>query len=86
MPYAIRRCHCHLESPSRLLPLLRAADKLTFEDRVELMRGLMAEYAKAKVLVPRSKKNLEINSDGTTTRRQWQTSPRKADRRRAWAT
>jgi hypothetical protein len=53
------------------LPQLCAADKLTFEDRVELMRGLMAEYAKAKVLVPRSKKNLEINSDGTYDKKEW---------------
>jgi hypothetical protein len=46
-----------------LLPPLSFADKLTFEDRVELMRGLMAEYANAKVLVPHSKKALEF--DGT---------------------
>ena len=57
---------------SALAPL-RAADKLTFEDRVELMRGLMAEYAKAKVLVPRSHKNLEVNSDGTYDKKAWQT-------------
>ena len=55
------------------LPPLLAADKLTFQDRVELMRGLMAEYAKAKVLVPRSKKSLEINADGTYDKREWQT-------------
>jgi hypothetical protein len=55
------------------LPPLLAADKLTFEDRVELMRGLMAEYAKAKVLVPRSRKNLEVNTDGTYDKREWQT-------------
>lgn len=56
---------------SALHPLC-AADKLTFEDRVELVRGLMAEYAKAKVLVPRSKKNLEVNSDGTYDKKEWQ--------------
>jgi hypothetical protein len=58
---------------SAVAPLCAAADKLTFEDRVELMRGLMAEYAKAKVLVPRSKKNLEVNSDGTYDKNEWQT-------------
>jgi hypothetical protein len=31
----------------------------------------MAEYAKAKVLVPRSKKNLEFNSDGTYDKSAW---------------
>ncbi len=51
--------------------LLRAAEKLTFEDRVEITRGLMAEYAKAKVLVPRSKKNLELSSDGTYDKTAW---------------
>jgi hypothetical protein len=40
---------------------------------VELMRGLMAEYAKAKVLVPRSRRNLEVNSDGTYDKKEWQT-------------
>jgi len=54
------------------LPPLCAADKLTFEDRVELMRGLMAEYAKAKVLVPRSRKNLAVNTDGSYDKLEWQ--------------
>jgi hypothetical protein len=54
-----------------VLPPLCFADKLTFDDRVELMRGLMAEYAKAKVLVPRSKKVLEFNSDGTYDKKAW---------------
>jgi hypothetical protein len=54
-----------------LLPGLFAADKLTMEDRVELMRGLMAEYATAKVLLPRSKKTLEFDSTGTYDKTQW---------------
>ena len=37
-----------------VLPL-SAAGKLTPEERIELTRGLTAEYAKAKVLLPRSK-------------------------------
>jgi hypothetical protein len=53
------------------LPLLQAAEKLTVDDRIEITRGLMAEYAKAKVLVPRSKKNLEINSNGTYDKAAW---------------
>ncbi len=48
-----------------------AAEKLTFEDRVELTRGLMAEYGTLKVLLPRSKKALEFNSDGTYDKKQW---------------
>jgi hypothetical protein len=55
-----------------LLPGLAAgADKLTMEDKVELTRGLMAEYAKVKVLLPRSKKPLGFNSDGTYDKKEW---------------
>jgi hypothetical protein len=55
-----------------LLPAISiAAEKLTFEDRVELTRGLMAEYAKVKVLLPRSKKALEFDSNGTYDKKQW---------------
>ena len=53
-------------------PLSRAADKkspvdkLSMEDRIELTRGLMAEYANAKVLLPRSKKALEFDATTAT--------------------
>jgi hypothetical protein len=55
-----------------LLPSLSLANKLTEEDRIELTRGLMAEYARAKLLLPRSSKPLEFNSDGTFDKKQWQ--------------
>jgi len=55
-----------------LLPgLASAADKLTLEDKVELTRGLMAEYATVKVLLPRSKKPLEFESTGSYDKKQW---------------
>ena len=54
-----------------LLPGLASADKLTFEERVELTRGLMAEYATVKVLLPRSKKPLEFESSGTYDKKKW---------------
>ena len=54
-----------------LWPSLWGADKLGFEDRVELTRGLMAEYGTVKVLLPRSKKPLEFDSNGTYNRAQW---------------
>ena len=38
--------------------LLAADDKLNFAERVEITRGLMAEYATAKIILPRSKKAL----------------------------
>jgi len=49
-----------------------AAEKLTFEDRVELTRGLMAEYGTMKLLLPRSKKALEVNAnDGSFDKKEW---------------
>ncbi len=48
-----------------------AADKLTAEDRIELTRGLVAEYATVKVLLPRSKKPLEFESSGTYDKKKW---------------
>ncbi|HWQ53064.1 MAG TPA: hypothetical protein VN442_05225 [Bryobacteraceae bacterium] len=50
---------------------LGAADKLTFEDRVELTRGLTAEYATVKQFLPRSKKALPFEADGTYDRQKW---------------
>jgi hypothetical protein len=50
---------------------VHAADKLTEEDKIDLVRGLMAEYGKAKVLVPRSRKALEIETNGTYDKQQW---------------
>jgi hypothetical protein len=47
------------------------AEKLTFEDRVELTRGLMAEYGAVKVLLPHSKKALEIESNGAYDKKAW---------------
>ena len=55
-----------------LLPgLLPAGNKLTWEDRVELTRGLTAEYATVKVLLPRSHKALEFDSKGTYDKGAW---------------
>jgi hypothetical protein len=52
--------------------LLPAANKLTWEDRVELTRGLTAEYATVKVLLPRSRKALEFDAvNGTYDKGVW---------------
>jgi hypothetical protein len=56
---------------SLLPPLSWAASKLGFEDRVELTRGLMAEYGTAKVLLPRSKKPLEFDAKTGYDKTQW---------------
>jgi len=51
--------------------LLSAGNKLTWEDRVELTRGLSAEYATAKVILPRSHKALEFDVNGTYDKGAW---------------
>jgi hypothetical protein len=66
------RVFASLAVVSLLAPLAPAADKLSFEDRVELTRGLLAEYANVKVLLPRSKKALEFDATtGTYDRNAW---------------
>ncbi len=55
-----------------LTPLVHAADKLTEQDRIELVRGLLAEYATVKQLLPRSKKALPFESTGTFDKKVWQ--------------
>lgn len=50
---------------------LQSGDKLTYDERVELVRGLTAEYATAKAFLPRSKKPLEFESTGTYDKKQW---------------
>jgi|MudIll2142460700_1097286.scaffolds.fasta_scaffold84793_1 hypothetical protein len=52
-------------------PLAAADRKLTFDERVEIMRGLTAEYATVKTPLPRSKKALPVNADGTYEKTQW---------------
>ena len=51
--------------------------KLTFEDRVEIVRGIMAEFATAKVLLPRSKKALPFESSGSYDKSTWDDAARE---------
>jgi hypothetical protein len=60
-----------------LTPLLHATDKLTEQDRIELMRGLVAEYATVKQLLPRAKKALPFESTGTIDKKEWQDASRE---------
>ena len=58
------------------LPLLQAgvlhpSDKLTDDEKISLIRDLAAEYANAKTVLPRSKKPLEFNADGTWDKKAW---------------
>jgi hypothetical protein len=47
------------------------ADKLSFDERVEIERGLNAEYATMKVVLPHAKKPLVIHSDGKYDKGEW---------------
>jgi hypothetical protein len=49
-----------------------AGNKLTMEDRIELTRGLTAEYATLKQSLPRTKKSLAFESTGTWDKKQWE--------------
>ena len=51
--------------------LIADSKKLSFDQRVALMRGLVAEYAKVKAPLPRSKKPLEIDTKGNYDKARW---------------
>ena len=52
--------------------VLARADKLSFDERMEIERGLDAEFAKMKVILPRAKKPLIYNSNGTYDKAAWE--------------
>jgi hypothetical protein len=54
-----------------LTPAYAVDKKLTEDDRVELLRGLMAEYATVKTILPRSRKPLPFDSNGTWDKQAW---------------
>ena len=56
---------------SLLPPLSWAGNKLSMEDRIELTRGLTAEYGTVKVLLPRSRKPLEFDAKAGYDKQQW---------------
>jgi hypothetical protein len=49
-----------------------AQDKLSFDDRVEIVRGLTAEYATLKAYLPQSKKPLTFESTGKYDPKEWE--------------
>jgi hypothetical protein len=49
-------------------------DKLTVDQRIEISRGLTAEYATVKTFLPRSKKALPFESTGTYDKKAWEES------------
>ncbi len=71
-----RRAAAWCALPSAVFILLPAAyageKKITQDDRIEILRGLMAEYATVKTFLPRSKKPLPFESAGTWDKQAWQ--------------
>jgi hypothetical protein len=61
---------------ARLLFFLTAtallADKLTPDQRIEILRGMLSEYATAKTYLPKSKKPLPFKSTGEFDKNEWQ--------------
>jgi len=53
------------------VPVL-AEERLSFDDRIEIVRGLTAEYATLKAYLPRSKKPLAFESNGTYDAKRWE--------------
>jgi hypothetical protein len=60
-----------LSFPGLQAGVLHPSDRLTEDERIRLLRDLSSEYANAKVALPRSKKPLEFNADGTYNKMQW---------------
>ena len=86
----LRTWLANLASPegSNLAPATIHADskKLTEDQRIEILRGMMAEYAKIKTLLPISKHPLEFNTDGTWDQNKWKAAEKEMARPGAWAT
>jgi hypothetical protein len=66
-----------LFSIASLCAVQAAAEKLTEQERIELVRGLSSEYAKAKVELPRSKQALALDTQGAYDRNIWAEAARQ---------
>jgi hypothetical protein len=62
---------CLLASSGWLASFAFAGDKLSEDDKVELLRGLMSEYATVKSYLPRSPKPLPVDSSGAIDKAFW---------------
>lgn len=58
-------------------PLGARADKLTEDDRVEILRGLLSEYATVKATLPRSSKPLPFDPSGVLDKEAWDQASRQ---------
>lgn len=60
-----------------IAPCFGEDHKLTDDDKIEILRGLTAEYATVKTYLPRSKKPLEFDSHGNWDKDKWQKAGRE---------
>jgi hypothetical protein len=57
--------------------VIGSSDKLTDDEKIELLRGLMSEYVTMKVPLARSKKPLEFFVEGTFQRAYWENTAKQ---------
>ena len=69
--YLVAPAACVLLLSSVLTQAARADQKLTEDDRVEILRGLLSEYATVKAFLPRSKKPLPFDASGQYDKQYW---------------
>lgn len=67
----LRPAACLLLSACFLAPAFAGDRKLTEDDRIEILRGMMAEFATVKATLPRSKDPLPFDSNGTWDKQTW---------------
>lgn len=58
-------------APFSIAPLSADQKKLSEDQRMEIIRGLDAEYATVKITLPRSRKPLDVQTDGTYNITEW---------------
>jgi hypothetical protein len=58
-------------------PAVADSKKLTEDQRIELLRGLSAEYATIKTLLPISKRTLDFHTDGTWDKAAWKAAEKE---------
>jgi hypothetical protein len=68
--------HCLVPPSACLLlsffaPLAARGQKITEDDRVEILRGMLSEYATVKAYLPRSKRPLPFQADGSYDKQFW---------------
>jgi hypothetical protein len=76
--FAVGKCvTCGLTALLLCAHLAADSKKLTEDQRIELLRGLSAEYATVKTPLPISKRTLEFHTDGTWDKALWKATEKE---------